>query len=194
MSLSSSNNRLNKSSNGRSKEKKSHKKELYAECAKSDECDYGMVCALNEGKDKKECDEKKKCQEVKEKSLVCLRISNQDCELNKECYNNECVEGKCKPSAKKHMGSCSYHYLSEECEENTYCNKKGGEYKCLGGNDHPCQLNDECWGGTCGLYSSGKEKTCLKFSDRIIKSTLTYFIGDFDLGYKIKRALGLIKK
>jgi len=176
MSLSSSNSRLKSST-------KEDKKALHAACSKSDECQYGMVCALNEGKDIKEC-EKDKCQEMKEKSLVCLLKSNQSCRENKECYNNECVNSRCKPSAKKHMGSCSYHYFSEECEENTYCSQKGGDYVCLGGPGAPCEKDNECQGGVCGMMERMIKKTCLNIGERVLKSTVSYIGKGFGFGKK----------
>lgn len=152
-------------------------KKLFEDCTKSDECDSSLVCAHDGGKEIQQCDEKKSCKEFKQYALKCLLRSNSVCKKNEECFNNECVSGRCKISEKHFLGKCTYHYLSEECAENTYCAKNLDDYKCLGGAGHPCERDSECYNNSCGMGPLSV-KVCNSILDKALKNTVTWAFKD----------------
>jgi len=158
------------------------KKELLAKCSNTSECEDGLVCSHDKGKDIKQCEEepkqKEKCNEFKRKFSRCLRKSNQICSENKECYNDECIYGKCRISEKQFLAVCNYHYLSEECEENTYCAVSGITYKCLGGVGHRCEEDHHCYNGSCGLPGQKSPKTCNINFGKVLKNTNSWVFKD----------------
>lgn len=151
-------------------------KKIFESCSKSKECESELVCAHDEGEDIKKCEETK-CQEVRKFGYKCLKRSNAKCEKANECYNNECIEGRCKVSAKQFLGDCTYHYFKEECAENSYCTKTDKGYKCLGGADHPCEHNFECYNNSCGLGKFGP-KSCNSFAEKAMKNSVSWAFAD----------------
>ncbi len=70
----------------------------------------------------------------------------------------------------KFMEDCTYSYISEECEANTHCAKfSETKFKCLGGNDHVCSSNSECYNYSCGKTPIS-EKTCNSLGWKMMKS------------------------
>ena len=71
---------------------------------------------------------------------------------------------------KKFMEDCTYSYISEECEVNTHCAKfSDTNFKCLGGNNHPCKSNSECYNYSCGITPISEMK-CNSLGVKMMKS------------------------
>ena len=81
----------------------------------------------------------------------------------------------------KFMEDCTYSYLSEECEANTHCAKYSGTtFKCLGGTDHVCSSNIECYNYSCGKTPIS-EKTCNDLAWKMVKSAAGWMFEGVDL-------------
>jgi hypothetical protein len=154
-------------------------------CEKDSDCVGDLICVA--AYIKPDCD-KDTCKFEKVKS-VCRVKPNEDCTQDDHCASNKCDnKRKCSDYKRKFLEECKYSYIWNECEQNTYCTiTNNNSYKCLGGPNHKCEKDSECYNQRCGVGIGG---ACLNLAEKVMRDTVGYMFS----GVTMKNTLGIKTK
>ncbi len=167
--------------------KKEGTKHVNQECEKDLDCvkTGSLICVaknIEPNCDEKEC----KLEIVKS---VCRMKQDEGCTQDDHCASNECKDQKCSGYKRKFMEECIYSFIWNECEQNTYCTKTADDkYKCLGGPNHECNEDAQCYRKRCGVGKG--QGLCLDLAAKVLRDSVSYMFK----GVSLKNVIGIGNK